>query len=167
MQPKLISLIRHGTLIYTTPLYFTAEMYLWLQLKFNCTPDDGCKRRPKHVEWISIKNKWGFINIIDWWCTETQMWNYIQIVYKKIGMLFYFKNTVLLSNTKFTGHIKYVSVPQWRNVSRVFCRWCEETNYLMNYTRSFDAVNVLRPIVVQHWERESFRHIVNIITSNV
>jgi hypothetical protein len=25
MQPKLILLVRHGTLIYTTPLYFTAR----------------------------------------------------------------------------------------------------------------------------------------------
>ena len=43
-----------------------------------CTPDDGCGRHPKHVEWSCSKikyrlrivaSRWTFINI-DLWCTE-------------------------------------------------------------------------------------------------
>jgi hypothetical protein len=37
------------------PTTQTHEMYLWLYLQFNCTPDDGCRKHPKHVEWTRSK----------------------------------------------------------------------------------------------------------------
>jgi hypothetical protein len=45
----------HGQVGHLSHTTQTHEMYLWVYPQFTCTPDDGCRKHPKHVEWTRSK----------------------------------------------------------------------------------------------------------------